>query len=58
MNAYYNSFLSRANYLMNYSRFDAASKYIEKAIEIYPQKSDARGLQKKLMDLRSGTQQP
>ena len=53
MNAYYNSFLSRANYLMNHSKFDTAEKLINKALEIRPQGREALGLLGKLNQLRS-----
>jgi len=53
MNAYYTSFLSRANYLMNHSKFDAAEKLINKALEIRPQGREALGLLGKLNQLRS-----
>jgi hypothetical protein len=53
MNAYYTSFLSRANYLMNHSKFDTAEKLINKALEIRPQGREALGLLGKLNQLRS-----
>ena len=53
MNAYYTSFLSRANYLMNHSKFDTAEKLINKALEIRPQGREALGLLGKLNQLKS-----
>lgn len=53
MNAYFNSYLSRANYLMNFSKFDDAEKNINKALEIKPNSPDALKLKQKVNQLRS-----
>lgn len=53
MNAYYNSYLSRANYLMNYSKLNEAEALINKAIEIKPNAPDAKQLLQKVSQLRS-----
>lgn len=43
MNSYFNSYLNRANFLMNKSRFDTAELLIKKAMEILP--NDRQGMQ-------------
>ncbi len=48
MTAYYNSYLNRANYLMNYEKYDEAEKLINKALEIRPNAPDANQLLNKL----------
>lgn len=53
MNAYYNSYLSRANYLMNNSKLDQAEILINKAAEIKPNSPDIRQLLQKVNQLRS-----
>lgn len=53
MNAYFNSYLSRANYLMNFSKFDDAERNINKALEIKPNSPDALKLKQKVNQLRS-----
>jgi len=53
MNAYYNGYLSRANYLMNFAKFEEAEKLINKAIEIRPNTPDAKQLLMKLNQLKS-----
>ncbi len=53
MNSYYNAFLSRANYLMNFSKFDDAEKLIKQAEEVKPGSPDARQLMNKLNQLKS-----
>ena len=53
MNAYYNAFLSRANYLMNYSKYDEAEKLIKKAFDVRPNSADAKQLMNKLNQLKS-----
>ncbi|MEO8666539.1 MAG: DUF2723 domain-containing protein [Ignavibacteria bacterium] len=53
MNAYFNAYLSRANYLMNYSKYDEGEKLINKALEIKPNSPDAKQLLQKLNQLRS-----
>ena len=44
MNAYFSTYLSRANYLMNFAKFDEAEKLINKAMEIKPNSPDAKQL--------------
>jgi len=53
MTAYYNAFLSRANYLMNYSKYDEAEKLIKRAMEVKPNAPDAKQLMNKLNQLRT-----
>ena len=53
MTAYYNAFLSRANYLMNYSKYDEAEKFIKRAMEVKPNAPDAKQLMNKLNQLRT-----
>ncbi len=53
MTAYYNAFLSRANYLMNHSKYDEAEKMIKKAMEVKPNAPDAKQLINKLNQLRA-----
>ena len=53
MNAYYNAYLSRANYLMNYSQYDEAEKLIRKAADVKPNAPDAKQLMNKLIQLKS-----
>ena len=53
MNAYYNGYLSRANYLMNFERFEEAEGLINKAIELRPNTPDAKQLLMKLNQLKS-----
>jgi hypothetical protein len=52
-NAYYSAFLSRANYLMNFSKYAEAEALINKAIEVYPSKQDAHQLMNKLRQLKA-----
>jgi hypothetical protein len=52
MTAYFNSYLSRANYLMNYAKYDEADALINKALEIKPNSPDARALMNKVKQLR------
>ncbi len=53
MTAYFNAFLGRANYLMNFSKFDDAEKFISKALDIKPNAPDAKQLLQKLNQLRA-----
>lgn len=53
MNAYYNSFLSRANYVMNFSKYDDAEKLINQALKVKPQGPEALRLLNKLNQLRT-----
>ncbi|MBS1517693.1 MAG: DUF2723 domain-containing protein [Bacteroidetes bacterium] len=52
MNAYFSSYLNKANYYMNHSEFDKAEALIQKALEIKPQHRDAVQLLTKLKQLR------
>mgnify|MGYP002397592136 CR=1 FL=1 len=53
MNSYYSSFLNRANYLMNNSKFDEAEQLIGKALEIKPGSPEAIQLLSKNKQLKS-----
>ncbi|MBN8569699.1 MAG: DUF2723 domain-containing protein [Ignavibacteria bacterium] len=53
MNAYYNSYMSRANYLMNFSKFDEAEQMINKAAEVKPNGPEIKLLQNKIKQLRA-----
>ncbi|HMS65592.1 MAG TPA: DUF2723 domain-containing protein [Ignavibacteria bacterium] len=53
MNAYFNSYLSRANYLMNYSKFDDAESLINKASQIKPNSPDVKQLLQKINQLKA-----
>lgn len=53
MNSYFNSYLNRANYLMNHSRFEDAEKLIAKAVEIKPNAPEAAQLLQKVNQLKS-----
>jgi hypothetical protein len=53
MKSYYDSYLMRANYLMNFSKIERAEELIKKAIEMDLPKSDAKNLLKKLNDLKN-----
>ncbi|MBL7128616.1 MAG: DUF2723 domain-containing protein [Ignavibacteria bacterium] len=53
MNAYYNSFLSRANYVMNFSKYDDAERLINQALKVKPQGPEALRLLNKLNQLRT-----
>jgi hypothetical protein len=53
MKSYYDSYLYRANYLMNFSRFDKAEELLRKAIEIDSQRPDAKNLLKKISELKA-----
>ena len=52
MNAYYNGYLNRANYLMNNSKFDEAEILIQKAAEVKPTAPEAKKLLSKLSQLK------
>lgn len=52
MTAYYNSYLNRANYLMNFSKFDEAESMIKKAIDVKPNEPNARQMLNKIRQLR------
>jgi hypothetical protein len=54
MNAYFMAYLNRANYLMNFAKYDEAETLINKAIALeIPQVQDAYRLLNKLKELRS-----
>jgi hypothetical protein len=53
MNAYYSAYLNRANFLMNYSKFDEAEANISKALELKPGSPEAIQLQNKCRQLKS-----
>ena len=53
MNAYYNAYMSRANYLMNFAKFDEAEILINKAAEVNPRGSEVLLLRNKIKQLKS-----
>ncbi|HEX2788018.1 MAG TPA: DUF2723 domain-containing protein [Ignavibacteria bacterium] len=54
MTAYFNAYLNRANYLMNFGKYDEAEALINKAFALeVPQSQDAYRLLNKLKELRS-----
>jgi hypothetical protein len=53
MNAYYNAFMSRANYLMNFAKYDEAEILINKAAEVNPKGPEIQLLQNKIRQLRA-----
>lgn len=53
MNAYYNAYLSRANYLMNFAKLDEADALINKAAEVNPNGPEIRMMQNKIKQLRA-----
>src|SRR4030095_10087980 len=53
MTAYFNAYLSRANYLMNFTRFDEDEKLINKALDIRPNSPEAKQLLNKIKQLKS-----
>ncbi|MBK8550936.1 MAG: tetratricopeptide repeat protein [Ignavibacteria bacterium] len=53
MNAYYNAYLNRANYLMNHTKFDEAEKLLNKAVEVKPNSPDAKQMLGKIKQLRT-----
>lgn len=52
MNAYFSAYLSRANYLMNFSKFQEAENLINKALILKPNNPDAMRLLNKLKELQ------
>ncbi|HRE41572.1 MAG TPA: DUF2723 domain-containing protein [Ignavibacteria bacterium] len=52
MNSYISAYLSRANYLINFSKFQQAENLINKALEINPNLPDAVKLLKKSKELQ------
>ena len=53
MNAYYNAYMSRANYLMNFAKYDEAEVLISKATEVNPKGPEIKLLQNKIKQLRT-----
>ena len=53
MNAYYNAYMSRANYLMNFMKLDEAEVLINKAAEVNPKGPEIQLLQNKIRQLRA-----
>lgn len=53
MNSYFNSYLSRANYLMNNAKYDEAEKLINKASEVKPNAKEPAQLLQKINQLKS-----
>lgn len=58
MNAYYNYYMQRANYLMNKSEFDTAEKLLDKATELSPQDRTIMNLKNKISQLKSLPKNP
>ncbi|MCB0726474.1 MAG: DUF2723 domain-containing protein [Ignavibacteriae bacterium] len=52
MNAYYSAYLSRANYLMNYAKFDEAEELLKRAMNVKPDAPEAGQLMKKISQLK------
>ncbi len=50
--AYYSAYLSRANYLMNYAKFDEAEELLKRAIEVNPNAPEAKQLISKISQLK------
>ncbi|MBS1514368.1 MAG: DUF2723 domain-containing protein [Bacteroidetes bacterium] len=53
MNAYYNAYMSRANYLMNFLKYDEAEALINKAAEVNPAGPEIKLLQNKIKQLKA-----
>lgn len=53
MNAYYKALLFRANYDMNFARFDEAEMLISKSAEIKPNSQETKQMMQKLNQLRA-----
>lgn len=53
MNSYFNSYLSRANYLMNFVKFEEAEKLLDKAAEVKPNAKEPLQLKQKLNQLKN-----
>jgi len=53
MNAYYNAYMSRANYLMNFVKYDEADMMINKAAEVKPQGGEILLMRNKVKQLRN-----
>ena len=52
MNAYYNAYINRANYLMNYSKFDEAEALLNIASNIVPKAPEVGQLRNKIKQLK------
>ncbi|HMQ67847.1 MAG TPA: DUF2723 domain-containing protein [Ignavibacteria bacterium] len=52
MNAYYSAYLSRANYLMNFAKFDEAEDLLNRAMKVKPDAPEAGQLMKKISQLK------
>jgi len=53
MQSYYDSYLYRANYLMNFNKFDKAEELLKKCLELDNQRADAKMLLKKISELKA-----
>jgi predicted RNA polymerase sigma factor len=53
MKSYYDAYIYRANYLMNFSKFEMAEELLKKAIDINSQKQEAKNLLKKISELKA-----
>ena len=53
MDAYYNAYMNRANYLMNFSKFDDAEVLINKAAQVKPTGPEIKLLQNKIRQLKT-----
>ena len=53
MKSYYDAYIFRANYLMNFSKFEKAEELLKKAIDINSQKQEAKNLLKKISELKA-----
>jgi hypothetical protein len=53
MDSYYNAYMSRANYLMNFSKFDEAEALINKAAQVKPTGGEIKLLLNKIKQLRA-----
>jgi hypothetical protein len=58
MNAYYNYYIQRANYLMNKSDFDTAEMLLVKALILSPQDKTVFNLRNKINQLRTLQKNP
>jgi hypothetical protein len=52
MNAYYNAYINRANYLMNFSKFDEADALLNIASSVQPKGAEVGQLRNKIKQLR------
>lgn len=53
MNAYYNAYMSRANYLMNFAKLDEADVLVNKAAEVKPNGPEINLMRNKIKQLRT-----